>query len=730
MKFSTASACVLALAAANSAEGRTADASGSPVERVVTLLKSIEGKITTDGKAEQQIYDKYACWCETTTARKAAAIEKAQDDLRALSQAMLKFKALVAVRTAEIEELEKNILQNKNEQETATSVREKENTEYTAETDETKQAIAALQQATQVLVAGAAQPSLLQGKSMEQAATSAVNSVLKALPSKHSMKVEKLAFLSEFAAGRGERYAPQSATIQGILKDMYETFTTDLEDAITSEATSNRDFESFMAVKAKELAQLEETKDKKTAEKVEAEANLAEATQSYDDTRAQMKADQEFFDATKEACEAKHAEWTTRVEMRNEELAGIEEALKILTSDEAREIFQKSIQPGQGGNQVSAADVPSLLQVSQKTEAAAVAVAKAYEQIKTLGRQAHSLRLATLAAQVREAKFGHFEKVISAIDKMMQTLKDENQADIAKRDQCKEEYTKTDSKMADLKWLIKKNGAKIDKLQSMIEKHTETKEETIASIKETEAHIEQLKETRNAENQAFLQAKADDESAIKLLEAATAALSKFYKKNGVDIGPIEGSVKFLQQPVFEVSADQAPDAVFSNKGKRKNESKGIVSIMTMITEDLYAEIKKGEEDEAASQVEFEKQLKAAEKLVEDLTIKKDNLETEIARLGEEKASEEETKQSNEGDLKDETDYRAKITPDCDWILGAFKEREQKRAAEMAGLTAAKEHLATSTTEIVQNSLLQQVKPHQQAFDDQAFGKIKFLGVNH
>jgi predicted nucleic acid-binding Zn-ribbon protein len=114
----------------------------------------------------------------------------------------------------------------------------------------------------------------------------------------------------------------------------------------------------------------------------------------------------------------------------------------------------------------------------------------------------------------------------------------------------------------------------------------------------------------------------------------------------------------------------------------------------MIREDLEHEIKNGQEAEASAQLEFEASLKAAEKLVADLTVKKENLETEIARLGEEKSAEHETMNGNKADLKDEKDYRAKITPDCDWIIGAFTQRAQKRTAEMNGLTSAKEHLVT------------------------------------
>ena len=35
-------------------------------------------------------------------------------------------------------------------------------------------------------------------------------------------------------------------------------------------------------------------------------------------------------------------------------------------------------------------------------------------------RKSHSLRLAALAVEVRTAKFGHFDKVIASLDKMVQ----------------------------------------------------------------------------------------------------------------------------------------------------------------------------------------------------------------------------------------------------------------------------------------------------------------------
>merc|ERR1712139_519050 len=94
---------------------------------------------------------------------------------------------------------------------------------------------------------------------------------------------------------------------------------------------------------------------------------------------------------------------------------------------------------------------------------------------------------------------------------------------------------------------------------------------------------------RKEENEAYLAAKKDDEDAIALLEKARDVMAKYYKKNGIKMGPIQGSVKgaFAQdEPEFERSADDAPDATFSSKGNNKVAGKGIVSLFDYIIEDL------------------------------------------------------------------------------------------------------------------------------------------------
>jgi len=688
---------------------------GSPVERIVKLLETLKAKTEGDGKAEQQIYDKYACWCEKTTTRKANDIVQAQEDLRSLGQRILKLKGKIATRTAEIAELTENIKDNEEEQEHLTAVRQKQNKAWAEESEEVKQALAALQDAIKVLSeATTPKGAALIQSTQQMMSKNAVKSVIDTLPSKVDMPRERMALLSEFVSAKAG-YAPQSATIQGMLGDMYLTFSNNLESSTMDEANQNADYEKMYATLEKQNNEFKATRARKETEKAEAEAMLADTTKAYDDTEKQMKADMEFFDQTKEACQSKHEEWTVRKEMRDAELDGINKALEILTSDEARELFAKSIKPGVE-TFLQIASSPSLLQDSVNAPAA-----RAYNALKGQVKKSHSIRLAALAVQIRSSKAGHFDEVIKAIDEMLKTLQEEGADDLAKKTQCLDEYQEITKTVKDLDWQIKNNLAKIAKLEKLIELRTKEKEETIAKIKETKQYMSDITDERKEENEAYLQAKKDDEDAKDLLEKAKEAFTKFYKEQGVKMGPIQGSVKLLQEePAFERSADDAPDATFSKKGNNKVQGKGIVSLFDYIIEDLEDELANEKKAEAKSQEEYEAEMATAQKLVDDLEEKKVTLEGIIAKRKEDKEEENKDMKENNKDRDAELKYEAKIKPDCDWILKAFDQRAAARAAEMDGLTTAKEFLAGKTALVQKTS----------KFDDAKLSSLGFLGISH
>merc|ERR1719353_2307274 len=174
------------------------------------------------------------------------------------------------------------------------------------------------------------------------------------------------------------------------------------------------------------------------------------------------------------------------------------------------------------------------------------------------------------------------------------------------------------------------------------------------------------------------------------------------------------------EPAFERSADDAPDATFSSKGNNKNASKNILQLFAYIIEDLYDEISNEKKAEAKAQEEYEEEKATAEKLVADLEEKIVTLEGIIAKRKEDKEEENKDMKENNKDRDAELKYKAKITPDCDWILKAFDQRADARSAEAAGLTSAKEALASST------ALLQE-SPRK--FDDSKLPSLGFLGIS-
>jgi len=248
---------LLAIIGMAAASANVVPSGSAPVDRVVVLLKTLQETVTKDGETDTLIYNRNACWCETTATQKAKDIENANDDMRKLGQTILKLKGVVATKAAVIEEYNGLIRGTKDEQAEATALRQKENGEHAAESRETEEALASLEKAIKTLAdatnTGATGAKALLQSSEQMESRNAVADVLERLPSRipslsASLKsFAGVALLSEFVKAKAG-YAPQSATIQGMLGDMYTTFATNLEAGTELEANRNSNLRSWMPI--------------------------------------------------------------------------------------------------------------------------------------------------------------------------------------------------------------------------------------------------------------------------------------------------------------------------------------------------------------------------------------------------------------------------------------------------------------------------------------------------
>lgn len=181
------------------------------------------------------------------------------------SKSVLKLKSKRATRAVEIKKLLADAQENEEAQHTATETRAKENAAYMAKRAEMQEAAAAMEKALTVLSSQA----LLK-----------VSSALRNAQHVHfSAKQREWLQLLEQEGWTGAAYAPQSATIQGILVNLNETLIKSLEKAEHSEATLHRHFEKLMKTQQDEFLALRETVSKKQCSHDEAVCLL----QSFDE---------------------------------------------------------------------------------------------------------------------------------------------------------------------------------------------------------------------------------------------------------------------------------------------------------------------------------------------------------------------------------------------------------------------------------------------------------------
>jgi len=174
-------------------------------------------------------------------------------------------------------------------------------------------------------------------------AMSAVQSVLDKIPLDATLDADHVSLLSEFvSSGDTTKYAPQSATIMGILTDMYVTFAKNLQDATVKEMQQNKAYEEATDTDDATIKGANDIKTQKEKLKAKDEVDLAATTSTYDSTFDQKKANVKFFDDALKSCSTKHAEYKLRTKLRAEEKKGIEEAIGVLTSSSSRASFAKS----------------------------------------------------------------------------------------------------------------------------------------------------------------------------------------------------------------------------------------------------------------------------------------------------------------------------------------------------------------------------------------------------
>jgi len=635
-------------------------AKNRPVSKVITLLKDMLKQLEKEAEEDEEIYDKMACWCETNDKEKTKAVSDAEGRISDLTTKIEELTAQSARLNTEIANLNKEVAGNQKSLDAATAIRTKQLAEFNGEEKDLLESISALKSAVTVL---SKHNSLLQ---VPRSHMLGVAATLQHELTKHADMLEGLitpsarkmigAFVQspeEFV--QSPSYAPASGEIFGILKQMKETFETNLSSSQKEEMANQKAYEDLKAAKEIEIAAGQAQVDTKTQELADTDEKNAQSKQDIEDTKNSLSADEQFLMMLKEKCSMTDGEWEERQKTRQLEMEACSKALAVLSSDDAHDLFTKTF---------------NFVQVSSNSNRRA----QASQLLKVVAAKVGNPRLATLAEAVQ---LDAFTRVKKAIDDMVGQLVKEKADEIKHKDFCTDEFNSNElstekktraksdveAKISDLEMSVKQTGEAIDALK--------------AEVSELQVQLKRAGEDREKQNKEFQTTVADQRATQKLLTQAMNVLKGFYAK--------KAAAALLQtaQP-----AGPPPPPGFDSY-KKNAAAGGVMGMIQQIINDaksMEAETIRAEEDSQKAYEEFVKDTNGSvEQKGKDIVHKSEIKAKAEAALVQAKADQDAVML----ELEQLGNAKADLHSSCDFIVKNFDIRQSARDEEIEALKQAK-----------------------------------------
>eukprot|EP00971_Amphidinium_carterae_P187253 3716654-Amphidinium_carterae.2 len=495
---------VCALLGAQFAQGlqQHTAATANPIRKVVNMLQAMSAKVEEEGKKEEELYEKFMCYCKGNTGTLEASITAAEEKIPEVSAALeeatakkAKYEEDLKSHKAEREDAKKAI-------EEATAVREKEAAEYAKAKGDGDQNYEAMKKAIAALEAGV-------GAGFLQTNSAAV--VRKRVEASEDLSDEQKQSYAAFLSGN-TGYAPISGEVIGMLKQMSDTLFADLAAAEKAEEEAIAAFEELKAAKEAQIAALTKAIEEKSERLGKISVEIVNMKEDIEDTTDALADDKEFFANLNKTCATKTGEWEARSKTRTEELLALVETIKILNDDDALELFKKTLpSPAKSFVQVQV--------TSKDVSNQALSVLRALP--------AHSSQLNFLMLALSGKKVG-FEKVLTMIDEMVALLKKEQVDDDTKKATCAKDFDTADDEKKALEKTLSDLEKSIDVTTDDLTTVTEEIKALKDAIKALDKSVAEATETRKEEHAEFQELMASDAAAKELLFLARNRLAKFY----------------------------------------------------------------------------------------------------------------------------------------------------------------------------------------------------------
>uniref|UniRef100_A0A7S1LKS7 Uncharacterized protein n=1 Tax=Alexandrium catenella TaxID=2925 RepID=A0A7S1LKS7_ALECA len=651
-----------------------------PVMKVVRLLKDMQAELQKDLDDDKAVHEKLSCWCSDNDKEKTQAIEtgtQRSEQLKAtMDEATAKILELKAKRKSTMEEM----YSDQKALGTATALRMKENQGFHMTETSLLDAISAAKQA--IVVLSEHHPELAQLRSVATRLQEA--RVAQLFAPRGNLRSSQLAALKDFLQQAGgassllaipgfQSYRPQSGQIFGILKQMVQDFEASLADEQKAELKAKTDHESLKAAKEQQISSAQKAVAQMDSDIADNGEKHAQAFQEHDDTQAQLALDSEFLANLKKKCSESSAEFDTRVKSRLEEIAAVQDTVKILNADEAFDNFDKTVnvalfQTGasRGGS----------FQKQLRARAAGVLQ-------RAAGKHADP-KLALLAAEI---KLDSFEKVKVAIDKMMTELKNQQADEVRHRDWCTDELASNERETAaayDKKSSLEARIADLDKTVGSLTAEIEATKKSIANLQDQMKRASELREAENADYQETI---VDHRLTQMILAKALDRMQQVYAMVQSSEEPEQPGAAHIETSGNHTDPGNGP-ARFTKYEQHAGGSRVVAMLKKVLadSQQMEDEAITAEED---AQVAYEDFMKDSNKGIAAANVKLNNLSGARARAKESLSMAKTDLRQTVQELEGLNNVLGDLHKSCDFLLKNFDARQAARAAEIEALKEAK-----------------------------------------
>merc|ERR1719316_1375883 len=252
----------------------------NPIRKVVTMLQDMQKTVEDEGKKEQDLFDKFMCYCSGGEGALDASIKEGTAQIEQLT-------ASIERGTAEKSQLDQDVATHKSDRESAektikesTALREKEAAEYATTSGDMKSNMNSMDTALEALKKG------LSASLLQTGVGALLRNVVKTSPAVKDAEREIL--MSYLETGSGMEGG--SDQIIGIVEQMKETYAADLAEAEGKEAEAKTTYETMMTSKKAEIEAAGKAIETKTArsgtvavETVQAKADLEKTQKAVEE---------------------------------------------------------------------------------------------------------------------------------------------------------------------------------------------------------------------------------------------------------------------------------------------------------------------------------------------------------------------------------------------------------------------------------------------------------------